>query len=314
MFSIPKIPKNPQIYFCESCNYKTSNKKDYRKHLKTIKHKINENQWLAIENVPEIPKYECVCGRHYKDNSGLWRHKKKCFETKAVIITEDITTKREYDDITEFEGLDDKGLILKLLEQNKDLQKALIELSKEKTVTNSNIHSNNNNTNSNNKTFNLQFFLNETCKNAMNISDFVSSIKPQLSDLETTGQLGYVEGISNIILSNLRLLKIHDRPLHCSDFKREVIYIKDNDQWTKENEDKPILTKAIKIIANENIKNINEWRKEYPDCIQSDSRKNDTYLKIVSNSMSGSTKEETNKNLHKIITNIAKEVVIDKKI
>jgi hypothetical protein len=118
--------------------------------------------------------------------------------------------------------------------------------------------------------------------------------------------------ISNIIVKNLNNMEQHLRPLHCSDQKREVLYIKDNNQWTKENDDKPILTKAIKVIANENIKNISEWTKEHPDCTQYDSTQNDLYLKIVSNSMSGTTKEETNKNISKIITNIAKEVIIDK--
>ena len=156
--------------------------------------------------------------------------------------------------------------------------------------------------------------MNETCKNAMNIGEFVSSIKPQLADLEATGRLGYVEGVSNIILNNLNTLEIHDRPIHCSDKKREVIYIKDNNEWTKEEEDKPILTKAIKVIANENIKNISEWRNKNPDCVNADSKKNNLYLKIVSNSMNGLTKEEGDKNIHKIISNVAKRVTIDKTI
>ena len=156
--------------------------------------------------------------------------------------------------------------------------------------------------------------MNETCKNAMNIGEFVSSIKPQLADLEATGRLGYVEGVSNIILNNLNTLEIHDRPIHCSDQKREVIYIKDNNEWTKEEEDKPILTKAIKVIANENIKNISEWRNKNPDCVNADSKKNNLYLKIVSNSMNGLTKEEGDKNIHKIISNVAKRVTIDKTI
>jgi hypothetical protein len=146
----------------------------------------------------------------------------------------------------------------------------------------------------------------------MNINDFVSSIKPQLEDLEATGRLGYVEGISNIILNNLKTLQIHNRPIHCSDQKREVIYIKDNDEWTKEEDDKPILTKAIKVIANENIKIIREWRNEYPVCVNADSKKNNLYLKIVSNSMSGGSAEESSKNINKIISNVAKQVVIDK--
>ena len=152
--------------------------------------------------------------------------------------------------------------------------------------------------------------LNETCKNAMNITDFVSSIKLNLEDLEHTGRKGYIEGISNIIVKNLNDLEHHMRPLHCSDSKREILYIKDNNEWEKETDNKPILTRAIKTIANENIKQISKWRDQYPDCIDSNSRKNNMYLKIVSNSMNGLTKEESDKNIHKIISNVAKETKI----
>jgi hypothetical protein len=133
-----------------------------------------------------------------------------------------------------------------------------------------------------------------------------------LDDLEHTGRTGYVEGITNIVVKNLNNLEQQLRPLHCSDYKREVLYIKNNDEWTKEADNKPILTKAIKTIANENIKQINKWVQNYPDCIASDSKKNDLYLKIVSNSMNGLTKEEADKNMNKIIANVAKNVTIDK--
>jgi len=184
-------------------------------------------------------------------------------------------------------------------------------------LTENNMNTNNNSNNisnsmNNNKTFNLNVFLNETCKDAMNISDFVSSIKLNLDDLEHTGRQGYVQGITNIVLKNLNNVEQHMRPLHCSDVKREILYIKDNNEWTKETEEKPILTKAIKTIANENIKQIKNWRNKNPDCITSESRKNDLYLKIVSNSMNGLTEEEGKKNINKIISNVAKEVVIDK--
>ena len=154
--------------------------------------------------------------------------------------------------------------------------------------------------------------VNETCKNAMNIMDFVETIKPQLSDLEITGRIGYVEGVSKIILNNLKNLDTHNRPIHCSDLKREILYIKHDKQWSKEEEDRPILTRAIKTIANENIRNICEWKKENPDCTNSDSKKNNMYLKIVANSMSGTTEIESHRNINKIISNLAKEVVIDK--
>lgn len=163
-----------------------------------------------------------------------------------------------------------------------------------------------------NKTFNLNIYLNETCKNAMNISDFVNSINLNLDDLENIGEKGYIEGISNIFLKNLTTLEHHMRPIHCSDFKREILYIKDNNIWEKETNDKPILTKAIKNVANKNIKQIQYWRDKNPDCTKSDSKKNDIYLKIVSNSMNGLTKEDEIKNINKIISNVVKEVVIDK--
>ena len=146
----------------------------------------------------------------------------------------------------------------------------------------------------------------------MNITDFVDSLKLQLSDLEAVGKLGYIEGISTIILKRLTNLEQYDRPIHCSDCKREVMYIKTDNEWIKECEDKPILTKAIKTIANENIKQINVWKENNPECTEADSKKNNIYLRIVSNSMSGSTKEESDKNYEKIISNVSKQVIIDK--
>jgi hypothetical protein len=149
---------------------------------------------------------------------------------------------------------------------------------------------------------------------ALNITDFISSIKLSLEDLENTGRRGYIEGISNIILKKLNKLGHYDRPIHCSDQNREVLYIKNDNQWIKETEEKPILTKAIKTIANENIKQIKAWREQNPDCTDSDSKKNSLYLKIVSNSMSGSDKEECDKNLNRIISNVAKKTIIPKEI
>ena len=142
---------------------------------------------------------------------------------------------------------DKDSLVFHLLKQNGDLQNKIIEMASHSTITNNN----NNSFNTTNNAFNLNFFLNETCKDAMNITDFVSNIKMELNDLETTGRIGYVEGISNIIVKNLNNLEQHMRPLHCSDLKREILYIKDNNEWTKETNEKPILTKAIKTIANE---------------------------------------------------------------
>jgi hypothetical protein len=295
-----EICKNMLIkYYCETCDYECSKKSCWSQHILTAKHLKANNKLISAKK-----EYSCdKCNISFKHQSSYCRHKKKCH----IINNYENDSDSEDDTNIKESILSDKELIMMLVKQNSQLMDVI------KNGTNNTNHSNNNNTNhSHNKTFNLQFFLNETCKNAMNIDEFVSSIRPQLADLEATGRLGYVEGVSNIILNNLKTLKIHDRPIHCSDQKREVIYIKDNNEWTKEEEGKPILTKAIKVIANENIKNINKWRNEYPDCTNYDSKKNNLYLKIVSNSMNGLTKEEGDKNINKIISNVAKQVVIDK--
>ncbi len=279
-------------FYCNNCDYGTSKKSSYVNHCESSKHnKLN----ITTNNNNIMPnlcsrKYNCDnCEKTYNDRAGLWRHKKKC------IIDDDKTGKDE--------------IINLLLTQNKELM-GLIKNGITNNTTNTN--NSHNTTNNDNKIFNLNFFLNETCKDAMNISDFVSSIKVSLADLENTGRQGYIEGISNIILKNLNNVEQSMRPLHCSDTKREVFYIKDNNEWQKENQEKPILTKAIKVIANENIQQIKHWRDKYPDCTDSDSKKNNLYLKIVSNSMNGSTHEEGCKNIDRIISNVAKEVVIDK--
>jgi hypothetical protein len=276
--------KSSKKFHCESCDYFTSRKSQYDRHLATDKHKILQNP--THEKFQNAKLYNCECGKIYKHSSTLYTHKKTCH----------INNTFDYQNISD---LTDKEIIKTLLK--------IVE-----NGTNNNTTNTNNSHNTTNNAFNLNFFLNETCKDAMNISDFVSSIKVSLSDLENTGRQGYIEGITNIVLKNLNNVEHNLRPIHCSDTKREVFYIKDNNEWQKENEEKPILTKAIKVIANENIKQIKHWRDKYPDCTDSDSKKNNLYLKIVSNSMNGSTVEESSKNIDKIISNVAKEVTIDK--
>ena len=292
--------KNPAFsghkFVCKKCDFFTSKKSHYTDHVSTLKHQNNVLGDVQLTKTA-FSGHMLICSncsRIYQSRNGLWKHQKKCLLLNGQNIKEGL--------------LSDKELMMILVKQNSELMSVI------KNGTNNTNNSHNNTNHSHNKTFNLQFFLNETCKDAMNIGEFVSSIKPQLADLEATGRLGYVEGVSNIILNNLKTLKIHDRPLHCSDTKREVMYIKENNEWTKEDDDKPILTKAIKVIANENIKNINEWRKENPDCTNAESKKNNLYLKIVSNSMSGVSHEESSKNINKIISNLAKQVIIDKTI
>jgi len=293
-------------FYCEKCDYGTSKKSSFTNHNESKRHKCNELATISTVSMPKLCSkiYICdICDKIFNDRSGLWRHKKKC--SKPI----------EDDEGDYYQGInikDKDALVLHLLKQNCELQKSLIEVSKDKSITNTNNHNNSHNTTNN--AFNLNFFLNETCKDALNIQDFVSSIKLSLDDLENTGRKGYIEGISNIILKNLNRLAHYDRPIHCSDQKREVLYIKSDNQWIKETDDKPILTKAIKTIANENKKQIKTWREQNLGCTDADSKNNNLYLKIVSNSMCGSDKEETDKNLNKIISNVVKETIIPKDI
>jgi hypothetical protein len=166
----------------------------------------------------------------------------------------------------------------------------------------------NNTINSHNKTFNLQFFLNETCKNAMNISDFVDSIKLQLSDLESVGKIGYVEGLSKIIIKNLNALDVTERPVHCSDSKRDTMYVKDEDKWEKESENNEKVLKAIEDIANKNSKMVKEWKHKNPECASSKSHKADVYSHIMIQAVCSNNDVNNNK----ILKKIAKEVTIDK--
>ena len=295
-----KGEKGEPVFHCIHCDYKCCVKFSYERHLTTTKH-INKSQMKQNETNKEkkekTEKNVCNCGLVYYSRTSLWRHKKTCVIVNNVELHEKNDEKKD-------------ELINYLIKENKEFKNLILEILKKDSMNNCN--NTTNNTNSHNKTFNLNFFLNETCKDALNISDFVSSIKVSLTDLENTGRQGYVEGISNIILKNLNNLEHYQRPINCSDFKREVIYIKDNDKWEKECEEKPLLTKAIKVIANENIKKIMEWRETNPDCTNSESKKNNLYLKIVSNSMNGSDKEEGTKNITKIISNVAKETMIQK--
>jgi hypothetical protein len=293
VFLSPKIPN----FYCECCQLKTNNKKDYNKHLATSKHQNGSK--MEVLEIPKSPKFECECGKTFITHSGMWKHKQKCGKHNVSHNNIIDTLLNENKTLKEF-----------MIEQNHDFKSLIMELIKKDGISNNTIT--NNTINSNNKTFNLQFFLNETCKDALNLGEFVDSIKVQLTDLEHTGRMGYVEGVSNILIKNLNELDVVKRPIHCSDIKREVLYIKDNDKWSKEGNEKHVIKKAIKNVANKNIKQITEWANLNPDCKQSDSRKNDQYLKIVMNSMSGGSNEEQTTNIEKIITNITKSVIIEK--
>jgi hypothetical protein len=287
-------------YYCEDCDYNCSKKYNWKKHLGTDKHtkttleKISGKKWQKSGN-----KFECeMCNKLFITPSGLWKHKKSC--NLKEVENEIIDTK---DEITD--EMSDKDLIIMLVKQNSEL----LEVIKNGTH-NTNISYNNNN--SHNKTFNLNVFLNETCKDAMNIMDFVESIKLQLSDLESIGRLGFVEGISNIITTNLKALDVTQRPVHCADNKREVLYVKDENKWEKEDEQKNKIRKAIKRVATKNLCLLPKFKEAHPDCNRSSSRFSDQYNKIIIEACGGSGDNDAEKE-DKIIRNIAKLVTIDKK-
>uniref|UniRef100_A0A6C0KYH8 C2H2-type domain-containing protein n=1 Tax=viral metagenome TaxID=1070528 RepID=A0A6C0KYH8_9ZZZZ len=292
------VAKVALFYECKFCDYNTSKKYNYSKHCSTDKHQKQANGNGQTTNGNTNPcksssvtnSYVCNCGKEYKDRTGLWKHKKKCatFENKKVANI-------------------DNDLIIELVKQNQEFKQQIIELSKERTM----IINNNNNTTNNNQKFNMNFFLNEQCKGALDIMDFVSSLKVQLSDLENTGNVGYVKGISDIFVRGLKELDVYKRPIHCSDLKREVMYVKDKDVWEKD-EDKKKVKKVIQNIAHKNFKQINDWVQENPESKDIQTKKHDQYMKILIKCSGGVDYEEDDIFYNKIITNVAKEVQIDK--
>ena len=280
MMEMKKLKKNLPRFLCTSCDFKCYIKCDWVRHLATAKHQICVNG-NDLEIKKNVKTYFCNCGKKYLTNSGLWKHKKTCKEEMQI------------------KEPTDKDLIMLLVKQNADL----LEVIKNGT------HNTTNNTNSHNKTFNLQIFLNETCKDAMNITDFIENIKIQLPDLIKVGENGYVDGISNIITSNLQALDITQRPIHCTDKKRETLYVKDDDEWKKEDEEKSKLRNVIKTVSNKNIKAISQFKEKYPDCKESNSKYSEQYNKLLVEIMGGDG-ENTIEKENNIIKNISKNVTI----
>jgi hypothetical protein len=286
-----KLLKVAPNFYCEICDYNTSKKSSFVKHLATDKHKNSKMVVNGSEKLLKVAQYKCWCGKMYKYDTGYYRHKKSCFEPE---LCQNIITDKD-DPL-------DKDLIMMLVKQNSEL----LEVIKNGT----NNTNTNNIINSHNKTFNLQFFLNETCKDAMNITDFVDSIKLQISDLEKVGELGYVEGISNIIVKNLKELDITQRPVHCTDKKRETIYIKDENKWEKD-EEKEKIRRVIKKVASKNQRLLLKFKDIHPDCIKASSKYSDQYNKIIVESMGGSGNNDNEKE-DKIIKKITSVTIIDK--
>jgi len=298
-----KLKKRDPRFVCVSCDFKCYMKCDWERHILRPKH-INKVFLDNSEEKKTNKTYNCKCGRIFSTSSGLWKHQQKCGLDKP-------------------DNLSESNLIIQLIKQNQEFKELLIEQNTKIVDTFSvaigeaikqcsTINNINSNVNSNNKTFNLQVFLNEDCKDAMNINEFVDSIKFQLDDLEHMGQVGFVEGISNIIIKNIKALDITKRPVHCTDPKRETIYIKDGGVWIKDDEDNKNVRKLIKRIAFRNSKCTKLYKEKYPDCTEYDSKYSNAYNKIVLEAMGGGSKCDDYDSENKIIKRIVKVMTIDK--
>jgi hypothetical protein len=301
--------KMSHYFICISCDYSTCKKTNYDRHILSDKHqrmtkssKMDDQNEQNEQNEQNV-KFKCICGNIYKFKQGLSKHKKTCSRVNTVDEKNDI---KMLTNLVLEVVKQNKELVVQNTEthkHNQELTSKIVEICKAGTTNNTQI----NNTNNNN-TFNLNVFLNEKCKDAMNIMDFVDSLQLQLSDLEDVGKLGFVEGISNIIVKNLKALDVTERPIHCADKKREIIYVKDDDKWEKECDQKLKIRKAIKRVATKNQKLLPKFKEAHPGCNYSESKYSDQYSKIVIESMRDDDVEKQDK----IIKRIAKEVVIDK--
>jgi hypothetical protein len=307
--------KNTGEYECTLCDVLCKETFDIHNHILTAEHqknvKFNPKKTGGEEITAETVKHKCDnCEKEYKSSNSLWYHKKKCITLKKEnIIVENkiVTFTPAYDMISE------------LLKQNNELQKQIIELCKEPKVVNNyskcntSINSNSTNTNNNNNQFNLNMFLNETCKDALNIDDFMDSLQLTVEDLEKTGELGFVQGITRIFLNGLKELEVSKRPIHCTDVKRETVYIKDQDKWEKESAEKTKMRQALNQAVRKNLGLIPAWREEHPDCLRSNTNDNDEYMKISMSSLGSEYEDEQERMNDKIIRNVLKEVVLDRK-
>jgi len=291
------VQKSSEKYACTFCHYNTCRLSQYNRHITTVKHKMRTNETIETSFGTKSSKlFQCTCGIEFNSRTTLWRHKQICNKENKN------------------ENKNEDSLIHYLINENKELKNMIMNVCKQVQPSNidNNINNINNNViNSHNKTFNLQFFLNETCKDAMNISDFIESVKLQVSDLENVGKVGYIEGISNIIIKNLQALEVEKRPVHCTDQKREVMYVKEDNIWEKEDEANKKLRKAIRTIAHKNICLFKAFREKYPDCEEYDSKKNSQYNTIIYEAMGGKGDNDYEKDT-KIIKKIAKVVGIEK--
>jgi hypothetical protein len=310
-----KLQKVAKTFCCEKCEYITIRKSSFSKHLLTLKHEsltsVNKNKVAKVAKVAKTPKmantsnsnvsqHVCAkCSKTYKSRVGLWYHLKKC--DKLPQLTESDINVMDNDSLK-------NSTVLEIVKQNQEFKELIVGLIKDKNNT---IINNTTNTNHNNNQFNLNFFLNEQCKDALNMDEFLNTIVIQLTDLENSLALGYSDGLSKIIVTGLNALDLHKRPIHCSDLKRETLYIKEGNIWEKDNEDRKKIKRVICAVERKTIGKLAEWPKSHPNSLIGSHQDNTTYMKIV-RQVSGGDLEKAEMNLNKIIKNIAQEVKIGK--
>ena len=305
------VTKNTSIinnkFECIVCAFICSKKGDMTRHLMTAKHAnmINVTKNSGVLHLKTSNHICSICSKKYNSRNGLWLHKKNCSVKTNAIDNHNIDNHNIMDSSNnEIKSL--TSLVLELVKSNNEMQKQMVEVcSKMQPV---NISNNNTTTNSHNKTFNLQFFLNEECKDAMNLQDFIESVQMQMADLETIGELGYVEGVSKFIMGKLNETDMNKRPVHCSDAKRETLYVKDDNVWTKEGAENVKIRGAVKKIEKKNIKLLNVWKEAHAGCMDSESPYNDQYTHMIIGSLGGCEPD----NVNKVIKKIAKATIIDK--
>ena len=307
IFGAKSGKKGQPNYYCDSCDYECCKKYSWERHILTSKHLQETNGNILETQKGQIDPNLCCqnCNKEFKTRSGLWKHKKQC---NIGNINKDKNEENKEDNNDHDNDVQELKVFMKyLMEENSEMKSMMMEVIKNGTYNNSN---NTTHTNSHNKSFNLQFFLNETCKDAMNIMDFVESIQLQLSDLENVGEKGYVEGISDIIIKNLKNLDVTQRPVHCTDKKRETLYVKDDNKWEKD-DDNIKMHKMIKKVQDKNIRMIKKFKEKYPDYHKSTSKHSDAYNNIIIESMGGRGNNDHEKE-ERIIKKVAKAVGLDK--
>lgn len=303
-----KPEKYKTVYECKKCEYITNKKSNYDNHLKSNKHCSSS-------------KAVCPhCSKLYSGNNNLWKHLKICKEAKKeetmennIEIDEDnVPVKQKTQEMFMDFMKKSEEVQTVLIKQNEEYRQQILELTKQQLVVTNNMNNTTNNNTTNNNQFNLNVFLNEKCKDAINIMDFIESLQLQISDLEQTGKLGYIDGITRIFVNGLKELDVYKRPIHCTDIKRETVYVKDKDAWEKENEGKPKLKTAINKVSQLNLKQLKKWQEQNPEYQDLNSEKNDEFIHLSTQAIGCYNPQENEKNTDKIMKNVLKQVIVDK--